>query len=223
MGAGARARALGPEALAVAWRAAQSVSSPTGVASPAALEELTGTLVAPLPSSSQALSAPARRAGLEVQDELGKGGMGRVLRARDLGVGRDVAKKVLLDEHARVPALRERFLDEARVTGQLEHPNIVPVYEVGADPTGEPYFVMKLVRGRSLADVVRATREDPRHPAGQVAPLLRQFLKVCEAVAYAHDRGGVHRDLKPARAPSSRPTRRCRRWTPSRCPSPGCA
>ncbi|MCO5170362.1 MAG: serine/threonine protein kinase [Planctomycetes bacterium] len=140
----------------------------------------------------------ARRAALEVTGELGRGGVGRVLRARDPAIGREVAKKVLLDPASVPPATRARFVAEARVTGQLEHPAIVPVYEVGHEPTGEPYFVMKLVRGRSLAEVLDATRDDLAHPDGQLPALLRQFLKVCDAVAYAHARGVIHRDLKPA-------------------------
>ncbi|MBX3472298.1 MAG: serine/threonine protein kinase, partial [Planctomycetes bacterium] len=143
-------------------------------------------------------SAPPGAPRLEVTGELGRGGMGRVLRARDPAIGREVAKKVLLDPTEASPDARARFLHEARVTGQLEHPGIVPVYEVGQERSGEPYFVMKLVRGRSLAAVLEATRADPTHDGGRLPVLLRQFLKVCEAVAYAHARGVLHRDLKPA-------------------------
>ncbi len=128
----------------------------------------------------------------EVVGELGRGGMGRVLRARDPEVGREVAMKVVLGDrsHGDVEA---RFLREARITGQLEHPNIVPVYEVGVREDGSRYYTMKLVRGASLASVL-----DPSVPRRALGDLLSVFLKVCEAMAYAHSRGVVHRDLKPA-------------------------
>ncbi len=175
--------------------------SGTWAPAPAAPAGSSVTAWAPPPGdgAAQGPQGPTTSGGaLEVTGELGRGGMGRVLRARDPAIGREVAKKVLLDEAAAAPAARARFLAEARVTGQLEHPAIVPVYALGHEPTGAPFFVMKLVRGRSLAEVLRATRDHPALPEGQLAPLLRQFLKVCDAVAYAHARGVLHRDLKPA-------------------------
>ena len=118
---------------------------------------------------------------------LGVGGMGEVRAAQDLRLRRDVALKVLLRD---APAARARFEAEAQVTAQLDHPNIVPVYDLGADADGRPFLAMKRVRGRSLA----ALLADPE-PLDRTAR-LEIFLKVCDAVAFAHARGVLHRDIK---------------------------
>ena len=121
---------------------------------------------------------------------LGRGGMGEVLLAHDRRIGRDVALKRMRrgqpteDEAA-------RFLREARIQARLEHPAIVPVYELSRDPAGRPYFTMKRLSGVTLAEML----------ANQLATkqrLLRAFAEVCRAVDYAHSKGVVHRDLKPA-------------------------
>ncbi len=174
---------------------------------------------------------------------LGQGGMGRVWAALDPTLGREVAVKTILQ--AGDPTLRQRFIEEAKVTGQLEHPNIVPVHQLGFHPERGPYLVMKRVRGRSLKAVladIHAGRSSvhlrPNSNAGGPVPaanpgtatvpaasldhggdgpaaaddsldptcvaphlampwLLNVFIKVCEAMAYAHSRGVIHRDLKP--------------------------
>ena len=123
-------------------------------------------------------------------DVLGRGGMGEVLLAHDRRIGRDVALKRMRRSH---PTEDEsaRFLREARIQARLEHPAIVPVYELARDPAGRPYFTMKRLSGVTLAE----------HLAKQLAPrqrLLRAFAEVCRAVDYAHSKGIVHRDLKPA-------------------------
>ncbi len=122
--------------------------------------------------------------------EIARGGMGVVLRATDIGVGRPVAIKVLpLPDPD--PDSRDRFLFEARVLGSLEHPAIVPIHEIGRTEDGRDYFSMKLVQGRTLAEVLAQ--------GGTPLPeLLAQFAKVCEAIDFAHSRGILHRDLKPA-------------------------
>jgi serine/threonine-protein kinase len=128
------------------------------------------------------------------------GGIGRVWLARDASLGRDVALKELRPERASQPALWARFLREAQVTGQLEHPSIVPVYEVGRRPDEQPFYTMRFVRGRTLAEAAHAYHQ--RRARGEAGPLelrelLTAFVGVCQAVAYAHSRGVLHRDLKP--------------------------
>src|SRR5262245_57479177 len=131
--------------------------------------------------------------GYKIVAELGRGGMGAVFKGHDTALGRDVAGKVLLAEHHEYPELRQRFVQEARIGGQLQHPGIVPVYAQGEDGGGRPYFTMRLVEGRTLAALLRqradATQELPR--------LLKVFEQVCQTLAYAHSRGVIHRDLKP--------------------------
>ncbi len=126
----------------------------------------------------------------ELGDRLGRGGMGEVHAAHDVRLRRTIALKSL---RAAAPSedVVARFLREAQVTGQLEHPNVVPVYDIGLDPFGGVFYTMKKVQGRSLAQFVKDGK------GGRVAR-LRIFLQICEAVAYAHNRSVVHRDLKPA-------------------------
>jgi eukaryotic-like serine/threonine-protein kinase len=132
----------------------------------------------------------------EDQGEIGRGGASVVHRGYDPLLQRYTALKVLAP--SRDPATaRGRFLEEARTTGQLEHPNIVPVYEYGTDDDGREFINMKLVQGESLLDRIRtlgATGLDP----DILAESLDLLLKVCDAVSYAHSRGVVHRDLKPS-------------------------
>jgi serine/threonine protein kinase len=130
--------------------------------------------------------------------EIGRGGMGVILRTTDRMVRRDVAMKVM--RHDTNAVQRARFLEEAQVTGQLEHPNIVPIHEIGVDPKGRMYFTMKLVKGHSLLQVLDDMRKDPslRERSYSLGHLLSSFLSVCNAVAFAHSKGVVHRDLKPA-------------------------
>jgi PAS domain S-box-containing protein len=128
------------------------------------------------------------------------GGIGRVWRARDGWMGRDVALKELRPEQADDEVLRARFLREAHITGQLEHPGIVPVYELARRPdTGQPFYTMRFVKGRTLSDAAKAHHR--KRAAGQVdslefSTLLNAFVVVCKTVAYAHSRGVIHRDLK---------------------------
>ena len=153
--------------------------------------------------------------------EIGRGGIGRVLVAFDEHLGREVALKELLPIRVggsldkvrispeqsngkgdgrvkpvmsveRVSAIVARFLREARVTGQLEHPNIVPVYELGRNADDTLYYTMKVVRGRTLAESL----EEAKDLNGRLR-LLKHFVDLCQAIAYAHSRGVIHRDLKP--------------------------
>ncbi|WNG48282.1 protein kinase [Archangium minus] len=125
-----------------------------------------------------------------LEGELAHGGIGRILRARDLRLGRPVALKQML---APSPEAESRFMTEALVTARLQHPAIVPVYEAGRWPDGEPFYAMKLVSGRSLADVVCECKTFEERLA-----LLPHVLAVAEAMAYAHSERIIHRDLKPA-------------------------
>ena len=132
-------------------------------------------------------------------EAIGEGGMGTVVRAHDVGLDRDVAIKRLRPELGDGESL-QRFLMEAKATGQLEHPNIPPVYELGQDEQGNPYFALKLVRGQSLQQLIKRLREESDaalHDHYRFTHRLAIFQKVCEAVAYAHERGILHRDIKP--------------------------
>jgi WD40 repeat protein/serine/threonine protein kinase len=135
----------------------------------------------------------------ETDGELGRGGIGRVYVAADRHLGRQVAIKELLLEHSGEDAERPgtvatlaRFLREARITGRLDHPNIVPVYELGQRGDGSLYYTMRVVRGRTLSEALGQART-----LGERLKLLDHFFGLCQAIAYAHSRGVVHRDIKP--------------------------
>jgi eukaryotic-like serine/threonine-protein kinase len=129
-----------------------------------------------------------------------QGGIGRVWLARDVDLGREVALKELRPERAENPEVWARFLQEARITGQLEHPGIVPVYELARrQDDQQPFYTMRFVRGRTLSEAVRSYHD--KRASGHASPvdllgLLSGFVSVCNAVAYAHARGVIHRDLK---------------------------
>lgn len=137
-----------------------------------------------------------------IEDEIGRGGIGRVLIAFDERVGREIALKELIKEDNpgkatiapldKMKADELRFLREAKVTGQLEHPGIVPVYEIGRKPDGNHYYTMRLVRGVTLSEAIS--------DAGTLEKRLRllpHFRDICNAIAYSHSRGVIHRDIKP--------------------------
>ncbi|MCB9931797.1 MAG: protein kinase [Planctomycetes bacterium] len=132
--------------------------------------------------------------------EIARGGMGKVIEVEDNDLRRSVALKVLRKEMLDRKDLVERFLEEAQITGQLEHPNIVPVHEIGVDGRGNLYFTMKLVEGEELSSIIKRLRKnDPSaQQAYPISRLVDIFIKVCEGVAFAHSRGVIHRDLKPA-------------------------
>lgn len=122
--------------------------------------------------------------------EVGRGGLGRVSRMRDTRLVRDVAVKEMLDPKS---TRARRFLREALITARLQHPSIVPVYEVGHWPDGAPFYAMKLIAGETLAEALDRTRTLDERLAH-----LPSVISVINAVAYAHSRGVIHRDLKPA-------------------------
>jgi len=130
----------------------------------------------------------------QILGEIARGGMGVVLKGRDVDVGRDVAIKVLLDKHCDNPEMIRRFVEEVQIAGQLQHPGIVPVYELGRLPDMRLYIAMKLIRGRTLAALL-----DGRANPGEDQPrYLATFEQMCQTVAYAHSCGVIHRDLKPS-------------------------
>jgi PAS domain S-box-containing protein len=130
---------------------------------------------------------------------LGEGGMGTVTEAHDEHLDREVAIKALRPEKRRNVRTAARFQREARLTGQLQHPGIVPVYELTSPESPEPFYTMRLVRGRTLTEIIAAYHE--KRLKGQAEPLefvglLNNFVAVCNTIAYAHSRGILHRDLK---------------------------
>lgn len=175
----------------------QSIAARTGL-SPKVLLPDTGSehgaspVVAPGTAPSR--GTPKGRGNYQLLGEIARGGMGVVLKGHDTDLGRDVAIKVLDGELAKSPPVVQRFVEEAQIGGQLQHPGIVPVYELGLMADDSPYFTMKLVKGRTLSAILqqRKTTGDNR------GRLLAIFESVCQTVAYAHSKGVLHRDLKPA-------------------------
>jgi serine/threonine-protein kinase len=129
----------------------------------------------------------------EIHGEIAHGGMGAILKGRDVFLARDLAVKVLLQRHQDHPEISRRFVEEAQIAGQLQHPGVVPVYDLGRLPDQRLFFTMKLVKGQTLAALL-ARRSDPSCDRPQ---LLKVFEQVCNTVAYAHARKVIHRDLKP--------------------------
>jgi eukaryotic-like serine/threonine-protein kinase len=131
------------------------------------------------------------------EGEIGAGGSGSVHKAYDPNLRRVVAVKVMAPRAKNQAQRRTRFIDEARTMAQLDHPNIVPVHDLVAHDGKATHFVMKLVRGRTLETVVRERGGQPPNPEG-LHRLLLMFLKVCDALAFAHNRSVIHCDLKPS-------------------------
>ena len=139
-------------------------------------------------------SAPGCAGRFRLGPELARGGMGVVYSACDESLGRDVAVKVLLERYPAHSLVGQRFVDEARITAQLQHPGIPPVFEVGRLDDGRPYLAMKLINGRTLAELLKERPE----AASDRGRFLAMFEQICQAVAYAHSKHVLHRDLKPS-------------------------
>jgi serine/threonine protein kinase/tetratricopeptide (TPR) repeat protein len=197
-------------------RSLATLSSPTGlveelrrsIADPDVLDSLayvtryspTDSLATRPPNSTDPHTVGVRYR--KVRDHA-EGGLGVVYVARDEELNREVALKEIKAKYADNPASQARFLLEAEITGGLEHPGIVPVYGLGAYEDGRPFYAMRFIRGDSLKDAIAAfhadggLKADPGARSLALQKLLRRFLDVCNAVAYAHSRGVLHRDLKP--------------------------
>jgi serine/threonine protein kinase len=176
--------------------------SVTGPRSPALESTLDDRPVGVWGQSQDPGSGPGRYRILKTH---GSGGLGVVYKALDAELHREVALKTVRSELS--PESRRRFLREAEITAQLEHPGVVPIYGLGSDDRGHPYYAMRLVRGYTLKEAI--DRFHQRHQAGssartsgegrvQLLKLLERFMAVCNTVAYAHSHGIVHRDLKPS-------------------------
>ena len=156
-----------------------------------------GPDTSPSPEHDRWLAAatPLARLGrYELLGEIARGGMGCVLRARDPDLNRELAIKVLLDRHQHTPDVKQRFVEEAQIGGQLQHPGLVPVHEIGALPDGRAYFTMKLVRGRTLASLLEERTDLVR----DLPRFLGILELICQTMGFAHSRGVIHRDLEPS-------------------------
>jgi hypothetical protein len=173
-----------------AWPTLVSATTPPQAPAPGA--SLAGTTVPPV-TPVEGGPLPPHIPGYQMDRLLGEGGMGVVWLGRDLRLKRDVAVKVMHDKWCGHPQFGRRFTEEAQVASQLQHPAIPPVHELGELPDGRPYFAMKLVKGRTLADLLG----ERSGSAYNLPRFLHVFEQMCQAVAYAHSKGVIHRDLKP--------------------------
>jgi serine/threonine protein kinase len=145
------------------------------------------------PPTAEDAEVPPQVGRYRIEGEVGRGGMGVVLRGHDPDFGRALAVKVLLPRHRGNAELERRFLEEARLTGQLQHPGVPAAHEMGTLPDGRPFFALKLVKGTTLAELLTARAG----PTEEMPRFLGIFEAVCQTLAYAHSKGVIHRDLKP--------------------------
>jgi serine/threonine-protein kinase len=148
----------------------------------------------PAPDVALGPEWPARAGRYCIESKIAEGGMGLVLRAHDPELSRPLAIKVIKREFAGHVDLERRFLEEAQVTGQLQHPGVPPVHELGRLEDGRPFFAMKLIKGRTLVDLLH----ERKSPAEDLPRWLAIFEQVCQTLGYAHSKKVIHRDLKPA-------------------------
>lgn len=149
-------------------------------------------------AASQVLTAEQGRR-YKLGQVVASGGMGVILDAEDMNVRRNVAMKVLLDPERASREQILRFIEEAQVTGQLQHPSIVPLHELGVDVAGNVFYTMKMVQGRTLKDVLTSIKDGDRKIIEEypLSRLLNIFQRICDAIAFAHSKRVIHRDLKP--------------------------
>ncbi|MGV3522907.1 MAG: protein kinase domain-containing protein [Candidatus Sericytochromatia bacterium] len=167
-------------------------------------EDVELTLISDLPGTAQQPAPPqSGPPRYNMLGSVGQGAMGEILLAQDQGLRRKVAFKQIHTTMAANPKISQRFLTEAQITAQLDHPNIVPIYSLEATPNGSIGYSMKLIQGKTFKELIQEARTQwdqtgrfaeshtPRH-------LFEHFLKVCDAIHYSHNKGVIHRDLKPA-------------------------
>jgi WD40 repeat protein len=202
-----------------AYREELLASATTSLAPPSAPEALSspcGSTVAlpsrASPSEPKGFEGPATEPAKELATWSryrvlrlhARGGLGEILAARDEELGREVALKRLQRNQSRDPGSRDRFLREAELTSQLEHPGVVPVYGLGQAADGSPVYAMRFIRGETFQEAVERFHQadqpgrDPGERSLAFRQLLGRFVSVCNTVAYAHSRGVLHRDLKPS-------------------------
>ncbi len=157
-------------------------------------DEADGAAEPVVQATSSELPATHRESRYQLFGEIARGGMGAILKGRDNDLGRDLAIKVLLESHKDKPEVLQRFVEEAQISGQLQHPGIVPVYELGQFADQRPFFSMKLVKGQTLA----ALLAERKTPSDERTRFLGIYQQICQTLAYSHSRGVIHRDLKPA-------------------------
>ncbi len=148
----------------------------------------------PAPFSSVPKSLPTEAGKYLVVEEIARGGMGAVWRVQDPDFHRTLAMKVLLGTLKGKADLEDRFWEEAQIAGQLQHPGIAPVHELGRLADGRPFFTMKLIEGQTLALLLK----ERQSPAENLPKFLAIFEQICQTVGYAHSKGIIHRDLKPS-------------------------
>ncbi len=150
-----------------------------------------------VPLSSSDPPLPATTAGRFVdRGVIARGGMGSVHVAFDTVLLRKVAQKFLDQNQESDPSIVQQFVEEARITGQLDHPNVVPVHELAIEQSGQLFFTMKYIDGETYGDKIRRFHQSPNDPE-ELYRLLQVFLKICDAIGFAHERGVVHCDIKP--------------------------
>lgn len=180
-----------------------STETPSDRARPEAASDASADTQPPsAPPSKDPVTQPLPVAGADhytVGREIAKGGMGRILEAEDQGLGRTVAMKVMIEGDDSSSEAQRRFTREAEVLARLEHPNIVPIHELGRDGEGRAFYTMKLVKGRTLQAIIDDLRKSDAATLRDyhLDRLLSVFRKICDAIAFAHFHHIIHRDLKP--------------------------
>ena len=192
---------------APSWPASSPAASPCSARFDPLLTD--PTIVAAAPPGPEPAGGPSPRVGhgagrvSATSASTPPGGLGEVFLARNAELNREVALKFLKPGRAGDPESRRRFLQEAEVTGRLEHPGVVPIYALGTDAAGAPCYAMRFIRGETLQDAIDAFHaaetpgRDPSERSLALRELLNRFVSICNTVAYAHSRGILHRDLKP--------------------------